>query len=68
MSDLIPNLEGNDMISKLNSGIAMMTTANYNLHKEAGDLQDWLDQWRIDMACVSISLYTTIRVLTDDGR
>ena len=65
MEDLIPNLEGDDMISKLNSGISQITTANFNLHKESGDLQEWLDQWREDMGGISIRLFTRIKVLED---
>ena len=53
-------------IYKLNEHIAEITTANIAIHQEIGDLAEWLENWREDMAGLSISLFTIISVL--EGR
>lgn len=58
----------NDLISRLNSKIEEITTANIAIHKETGDIREWVDNWREEMACISESLLAILTVLGDDGR
>lgn len=57
-----------NLVDKLNDGISEITTANFNLHKESGDLQEWLNEWRVKMACISMEVFTIIKSCVDDGR
>ena len=40
----------NEFVSEINTGIAEITEKNIMSHIDNGDLSEWLEGWRIEMA------------------
>ena len=55
-----------ELISKLNTQIAMIDTNAINDHIEQGDLEEWLWDWRIEMGALSFALFMRIFLLTKE--
>lgn len=47
-----------DLISRLNEQIAKIDTASINAHIEQGDLDNWVEEWRLETASVSLCLFS----------
>ena len=49
-----------DLISKLNTQIAKMDASVIEAHMAKGDLDEWVEDWRIEMASISLGLFALI--------
>ena len=49
-----------DLITKLNGLISDVNSSEILSHIEDDTLSDWLDAWKMEMAAVSMGLFTTI--------
>lgn len=49
-----------DLISRLNKQISQIDTASIRAHIDKGDLDDWIEDWRIETAAVSFGLFSNI--------
>ena len=49
-----------ELISKLNRQISAINDVSIKAHMDQGDLEEWLDEWRIETAAVSFGIYVLI--------
>lgn len=54
-----------ELITRLNTQLAMIDTDAIKAHTEKGDLEAWIWDWRVEMAALSFALYLKIYALTD---
>ena len=52
-----------DLISRLNKQISQIDTASIRAHIDKGDLDDWIQEWRIEAASLSFELFSQIDCL-----
>ena len=52
-----------ELITQLNKSIGLMSRENVQAHIDKGDLWDFLDLWRIDIAVTSKMLFTELSLL-----
>ena len=49
-----------ELITKLNTEIAMIDSTAIKAHMEQGDLDEWLDDWRMEISATSFGLYALL--------
>ena len=52
-----------DLISRLNICISKIDSDNIQDHIDKGDLDDWIQEWRIEAASLSFGLFSRIDCL-----
>lgn len=57
-----------DFISDLNEQIAEINTQNIKDHIEKGNLDMWLNEWRIKTASISFNLFVLIEELGKENK
>lgn len=53
------------LISRLNKQISQIDTTSIRAHIDKGDLDDWIEDWRIETAAVSFGLFLKIREMIE---
>ena len=53
----------NDLISRLNICISEIDSDSIQKHINKGDLDDWIQEWRIEAASLSFGLFSQIDCL-----
>ena len=54
-----------ELITRLNTQLAMIDTDAIKAHTEKGDLNEWVLDWHIEMSTLILALFLKIYILTD---
>lgn len=57
-----------DFISDLNEQIVEINTQNIKDHIEKGDLDMWLNEWRMQTASIGFNLFVLIKELDKENK